>query len=431
MNFQMVNHASFVWEYDKIKVMTDPWLEGTAFDNGWGLLAKSRFSSEAFADITHIWFSHEHPDHFHPHSLRRIPEEQRKRITILYQKTEDKKVVDWCKAFGFREVIELHPDKWHTLAPGVSVLCRPYPVGDSWLCIKTKDTTILNLNDCEVGTEKEAKDIQKHVGNVDILWTQFSYAGWAGNKEDFPLRQRRAAEKLGRVKKQVEIFQPKYVIPFASFAWFCHEENYYMNDAINKVDDVYRLLREETDATPVILYPGDTWIPDEKHDSSKALALYAEDYKTMAAAPALLASEKVGWEELFKSSERCKEVINSRNNRLFLRIARPVIFYLPDCQKALRFSLARGLEEIRQNPVDCDVELSSEALNYCFNHLWGWSTLRINGRLQAPKGKHARFARFVMLGHVAQLNNFGVYMGWNGPFFKFAVKYLWEKVARR
>ncbi|WP_157448612.1 hypothetical protein [Brevibacillus brevis] len=83
------------------------------------------------------------------------------------------------------------------------------------------------------------------------------------------------------------------------------------------------------------------------------------------------------------------------------------------------------------DPLDCDVELSSEALHYCFTHLWGWSTLRINSRLQAPKGRNVRFKRFVMLGHVAQLNHFGIYMGWNRAFLRFAVKYLREKIRDR
>ncbi|UIO41945.1 MBL fold metallo-hydrolase [Brevibacillus brevis] len=431
MKFQMINHASFLWEHDSIKLLTDPWLTGTAFDNGWGLLAKTCFTSEDFAEITHIWFSHEHPDHFHPQSLRTIPEEYRKRITILYQQSTDKKVIDWCRAFGFQQVIELSPDKWYSLSDDISVLCRPFPVGDSWLCIKTADMTILNLNDCEVSTTQEAKDILNRVGDIDLVWTQFSYAGWAGNKEDFLLRKKRAMEKLARVKKQLEVLQPLYVIPFASFAWFCHDENYYMNDAINKVDSVYRLLREETDAEPIILYPGDTWTPHEAHDPAKALALYARDYEKMASSPTLLPSIKIEWDMLLEAGLDFKEQIRKNNHSLFLSIVRPVTFYLSDYQKTFRFSLADGLIESPCDPLDCDVELSSEALHYCFTHLWGWSTLRINGRLQAPKGRNARFKRFVMLGHVAQLNNFGIYMGWNRAFLRFAVNYLREKIRDR
>ncbi|BAH46141.1 hypothetical protein BBR47_51640 [Brevibacillus brevis NBRC 100599] len=126
-----------------------------------------------------------------------------------------------------------------------------------------------------------------------------------------------------------------------------------------------------------------------------------------------------------------KEQIRKNNHSLFLSIVRPVTFYLSDYQKTFRFSLADGLIESPCDPLDCDVELSSEALHYCFTHLWGWSTLRINSRLQAPKGRNARFKRFVMLGHVAQLNNFGIYMGWNRAFLRFGVNYLREKIRDR
>ncbi|MFS0556792.1 hypothetical protein [Brevibacillus sp. 179-C9.3 HS] len=291
--------------------------------------------------------------------------------------------------------------------------------------------TILNLNDCEVSTTQEAKDILDRVGDIDLLWTQFSYAGWAGNKEDYLLRKKRAMEKLARVKKQVEVLHPLYVIPFASFAWFCHDENYYMNDAINRVDKVYRLLQEETEAEPIILYPGDTWTPHADHDPSKALSLYSLDYENMSSSPTLLTSVKIELDELNRAGLDFKKQIREDNHSLFLTIVKPVTFYLSDYQKTFRFSLADGLVEFPCDPLECDVDLSSEALHYCFNHLWGWSTLRINGRLQVPKGQKARFNRFVMLGHVAQLNNFGVYMGFNFAFVRFAVRYLSEKIRNR
>ena len=64
------------------------------------------------------------------------------------------------------------------------------------------------------------------------------------------------------MQTQVSAFAPRYVIPFASFVWFCHEENFHMNDSVNRIDDVETFLRNETNATPVVLYPGDTWQVD-------------------------------------------------------------------------------------------------------------------------------------------------------------------------
>ncbi|MCB0081575.1 MAG: MBL fold metallo-hydrolase [Caldilineaceae bacterium] len=80
-----VNHASFVFRYDTIRLMTDPWLFGSAFNNGWDLLCETKFRMADFAQLTHLWFSHEHPDHFAPPVLQQIPESARRVITVLFQ----------------------------------------------------------------------------------------------------------------------------------------------------------------------------------------------------------------------------------------------------------------------------------------------------------------------------------------------------------
>ena len=69
-----VNHASVIFSHKNIRLMTDPWIFGNAFNNGWSLLSESKFTIEDFDKITHIWFSHEHPDHFHPLVLKTIIE---------------------------------------------------------------------------------------------------------------------------------------------------------------------------------------------------------------------------------------------------------------------------------------------------------------------------------------------------------------------
>ena len=87
---EFVNHASYIIEHGGIRLITDPWIEGTAFNEGWSLIEPTHLQYTDFKDITHIWFSHEHPDHFSPPNLKSIPEELRKNITVLFQYTKDK-----------------------------------------------------------------------------------------------------------------------------------------------------------------------------------------------------------------------------------------------------------------------------------------------------------------------------------------------------
>lgn len=64
MRIKFVNHASVIFSYDDIHLISDPWIEGSVFHESWSLISKTKFRYEDFQDITHIWFSHEHPDHF-------------------------------------------------------------------------------------------------------------------------------------------------------------------------------------------------------------------------------------------------------------------------------------------------------------------------------------------------------------------------------
>ena len=93
LTLTFVNHASVIFSQNKINLITDPWLFGSAFNNSWELISKSKMQIEDFKNISHIWFSHEHPDHFYPLVLSSIPEEIRNNITVLFQNTLDQYLI--------------------------------------------------------------------------------------------------------------------------------------------------------------------------------------------------------------------------------------------------------------------------------------------------------------------------------------------------
>src|SRR5579871_5347090 len=109
MLIEFVNHASLIVTAGSVRLISDPWLEGRVFDEGWDLVAASAMTFDDFRNITHIWFSHEHPDHFLPDNLKKISEGHRRAIHVLYQTTKDKKVLGFCRHIGFGEVTELPP----------------------------------------------------------------------------------------------------------------------------------------------------------------------------------------------------------------------------------------------------------------------------------------------------------------------------------
>ena len=221
MQIKFVNHASVVIRAGSVRLLCDPWLSGTAFDDGWALLSESNFEADDFADITHLWFSHEHPDHFAPAALRSIPEDVRARITVLFHESNDRKVLDFCAKLGFGELIELGDREPMSLSEDVSVICGRHDQDDSWMLLTTPDCKVLNLNDCGVGSVEEAAQLKEITGPVDVLLTQFSISSWDGGPDDLARRKAGAQAMLNRTVMQTRAFSAKYLIPFASFIWFC------------------------------------------------------------------------------------------------------------------------------------------------------------------------------------------------------------------
>ena len=84
LKLEWINHSSFLLEHGRVRLLCDPWIEGYVFDNNWAQLSPTKFSYADFARVTHLWFSHEHPDHFFPPNLEKIAPEIRRNITVLF-----------------------------------------------------------------------------------------------------------------------------------------------------------------------------------------------------------------------------------------------------------------------------------------------------------------------------------------------------------
>ncbi len=419
MQIEFVNHSSLIYRSGPISLLCDPWLFGTAFDDSWALLSESKFEPEDCAGVTHLWFSHEHPDHFSPATLKAIPQEVRSKITVLFHQSNDRKVLEYCKGLGFGELIELGDCAPVQLSEGFEVMCGRYGQDDSWLLVSTPDCKLLNLNDCQLTSIDEATALKRVVGEVDVLLTQFSISSWDGNINDLPRRLAGAQAMLDRAAMQTRVFSADYLIPFASFIWFCHEENDYMNQALPDPQKTYDFFVANTDATPVVMYPGDTWDVGQAFDSQPAIERYTADVSSLSSRPRV-STETVPIDTLIEMAKpfiaavraeysplrfRLRELkMNVRHLRHAKRgiapwlralpyLARlqvlPSRLWLTDLQQSVDFSVSTGLEPSDRKRKDCDVELSSGALRSAFRFLWGGETLQINGRFNEiyPEGR--------------------------------------------
>ena len=419
MRMTWVNHASFVLESGCVRLICDPWIEGRTFNDGWQLLSPTKMRYEDFAEITHIWFSHEHPDHFLPPNLKRIPEPMRRKITVLFHETRDKRVVKVCQSLGFgiRELPNLKP---LDIAQDFTVVCGQNDLIDSWISIAAEGKTILNLNDCVFPETQELVDIRSMTGNVDLLLSQFSYANWVGNPEDRLAHEASAHEKRQQMTEQIAIIRPRQFIPFASFVFFCHEENFFMNGCVNRIGETFRYLREERLQDALVLYPGDQWEVGAAWDSTAAIRRYEAEFAAalevapVTSKPAELAILR---EAMYKLIARCRK----ENNRLLLAAIPSSVVRLSDLCKDVEVSFRTGLREVRGK--DPDIVTSSNSLLYCLTTDWGGDTLKINGRFTVPVGGLAN--RFFQIFRVPQYNSYGSSVG-----LKFIADKLRARVRR-
>jgi hypothetical protein len=266
--------------------------------------------------------------------------------------------------------------------------------------------TILNTNDCGIRNLYEAKYIKDIVGDIDILLTQFSYAYWAGNKDDIAYRQKIAADKLMFMKLQCDYFKPKVTIPIASYVYFCHEENFYLNDSVNTPEKTYNFLKNNTITTPVVLYNGDEYTFEQGWDSKRSISKYLNDFEEIKKNQnKLVKNNKVAINELFNAADRFIQNLKNTNGIIIKSILKPAKIHLLDYDKTYTLSLNKKLEEISIDYRLCDVSLSSESLLFCLKYPYGLDTTQINGRLQKPKG--GNYARFYNLFRIDQQKSRG------------------------
>jgi UDP-MurNAc hydroxylase len=395
-NIKWINHAGFVTRHRGVALACDPWLDGPAFNEGWSLFSPTRFKPQDFAKVTHIWFSHEHPDHFSPKNIREVPAERRPKITVLFQKTKDGKVIRFCRDLGF-ETVELESGKPYKLESDFAVTCYRHGDAnrtggvDSFLLVEAGKTRLLNLNDYITENIAELRSIKERCKDLTVLFTQFSYANWVGNPGDDGSKRKAAVIKIVSLQQQIAILRPQFVVPFASYIFFSNSENFHMNSHVNKIRDIYDLI-SRTDAIPVVLYPGDQWTVGEKRDCEPALSRYGSDMEKALGAPPQYNVPTVPLAQLMEEAEKFRKKMFDSHATVILHLIPGTTIWLKDYLKAFTFSYRHGFREHPGISEDrCDISAISGAISHCFTLAWGADTLHVNGCFISPANKHGRF----------------------------------------
>jgi UDP-MurNAc hydroxylase len=371
LKITFVNHASFLLESEAANLVCDPWLTGKVFNDGWALVSPSfQLPCES---LEYIWISHEHPDHFNFPTLRTIPDAEKKRIEILYQKHSSPRIADALRKMGFTRVRELPLYKWVKVKPGFEVLCGSVGSMDSFLAIRTENETVLNMNDC-VCNAKQLAYIRRLVGKVSVLFTQFSFANWIGNGKD---EIGAVKAKLDEFTSQIKTFKPEFTIPFASFIFFCNQENAWMNEFAVLPDRIQRLGLESVH----FMYPGDQWDSrTRKFTSDDAVSKYLRDWEAVHVEPTPPA---VSSDKIQPAVVRLLQELKNKYGKSLMKRLKPFDIFVHDLNQTA---------SIRPEQLQCEIKLAtpetasaarykmcSQVAWYSFAHNWGWGTLQVSG----------------------------------------------------
>lgn len=407
----MLGHAGFHIETTAGGIIFDLWLDGSIFNNSWDLLEPSQFSEDILLNTKWIWISHEHPDHFNPKSLLQIPNHYRKGIKVLFQNTNDHKVVNWLINNDFN-VDECYSAINYSLGEKTNINIFKHGIYDSWILINDNGKYLINLNDCNISDNELLTIKNKLPNSLDILISQFSYASWPGNPDDTLAHKLEAKRILRRLSSQINILKPKFVIPAASFVWFSNKENFWMNKEKVNIRQADQIINK-SDSISIVLKPGDRWTLYDKWNNYENFNHYDaldnfDDQRVHC--PKLIEIKE------FKSAAMSfsKKIIEV-NNRFILLIAnkilgigKPLYIYIKDHQIYGILDIQKGIYNISKEKLSNKyIELSSGTLYEMLTNPWGVDTLIISGCFKCISYD---IKDVVLSLNIANLNSAGFYL---------------------
>lgn len=415
---KFVNHASVLLSNGNKSILTDPWYSGAVFDDGWRLLYEN--NSSEILDILNctnfIWISHEHPDHFSIKFFKDFGEfVKNHNIKIIFQKTKDQRVANYFKKNNF-EFIELENNKKFYIDSNFWIKIEKSDFYDSALILDMDGYKIFNLNDCPISDDSEILNLKKRYGNCDLLLTQFSYAAWKGGKENISWRAKAAEEKINTIINQSKLLNAKYIIPFASFVYFCDKYNYYLNDSVNTPQKVMS-FENKLKSKIIFLKPGQTIdlnniiIDKEGIDFWQKKFLEIKNFNS----DKINKSRVYGFNDLNNKFNIYYDRLFSKNSIFFsklissikfLKIFQPLIIKLNDLNINIKIDLLRKVFIITDEKAD--IEMNSRSLFLIFTQDFGFDTLTINGCFEElKKNGFVKMTQSLALGN---LNNLGIYL---------------------
>ena len=238
MKIKLLNHASIIVECGPIKLLCDPWFSGTCFEQGWGLKFFNPQCFDLAMQCTHLWVSHFHGDHFHAETLRELVKLNPK-IQVLGNNSFNFQMDDAFRRIGFENVIPLLEREKIKISEDVEIIRYPTTGIDNMLLLEYKGTRLLNYNDCNLSS-KALNALIKKIGRVDIVLNNYNHAGKILSCPLPSISEIKDEQKTEFLNKSI-LFNPRYIIPFASDHYYRAAESLEQNKSLININELSSL----------------------------------------------------------------------------------------------------------------------------------------------------------------------------------------------
>ncbi len=233
-------------------ITTDPWLIGSCYWRSWWLQSYPEPETISWlSQSKYVYITHEHPDHFHPPSIRTLENGP----IFLMPEFAHRNIHNYLVEAGAK--IQVMPEGgWIDLAQDVRAMSIPLFNDDSLLIIETKDAVILNLNDAPVlpNIMKKVVRLVESLGSKRRIVLKSSAPASLINAFIRPEGSRiRIMDKAGfchRASKSCKQLKADHFMPFASQVLFMRDDSRWANEYSLRYSD----LREhwDTDETELL-----------------------------------------------------------------------------------------------------------------------------------------------------------------------------------
>jgi UDP-MurNAc hydroxylase len=291
----IISQACLLIESGRDRLIIDPWILGSCYWRSWWLFPPPRGDLVHPETITAIYYTHEHPDHFHFPSLRRFPQS----VRILVPRFPAPRMATQLRERGYLRVEEI-PHGGSANIGALELFSYQSGADDSAVAVTDGTTTVLDMNDAKPG-ELALRQIRRRHPRVDFLLRSHapaqSYPFCYTASDERALKLLPLSYYTDSFASLARLVRPRWAIPFASNVCHLHPESIDQNRYLISADAVVEACRDKVGAVEIVpMSPGDSWAsgagfalaprPSREERERRLRALQEEKSETLARAAA-------------------------------------------------------------------------------------------------------------------------------------------------